>query len=188
MAFTKISEIDEVLHLYEVDAPVNRKEPPTRPHKPEANEQTDTKPESKNPVKKDESLEDSVEEPSVGDTIDEEVIEVREVDLEKIHDSYEKHTEAYKQFHKQYMASMTISSATDYYHEEEEGSKWEWGDELITYQERKEYVRSTMMNALMQGNHNPVDPGNKERYEFWKTASKFNWLLSTMLYDTLGQG
>jgi len=101
-------------------------------------------------------------------------------------EDYFRHTEIYRQFHADYLKSTTpANSIYDFYSAAETTREREfsWGEEVISYRERKELVRKMQMNALMQGGHNNVDPGAKERYEFWKYTSKFNLLMSFMMYE-----
>ena len=101
---------------------------------------------------------------------------------------YNRHTDLYKKFHGDYLKSTTMSIVTDHYQsyesEENDTRTFEWGEDIINYKERKDLVRNIQMNALMGGEHNFVDPSMKQLYEFWKYASKFNMMMSFLLYDT----
>ncbi len=104
-----------------------------------------------------------------------------------LEEDYARHTELYRQFHADYLRVTTqAKSAYEFYSAAESRSErnFSWGEEIINYKERKDLVRSMQMNAFMHGGHNHVDPSSKERYEFWKYASKFNLLMSFHMYDT----
>ena len=102
-----------------------------------------------------------------------------------IKDEYLQHTDLYKSFFSEYMkTTQQLSNKYEYYtKEDKKENAFSWGDELISYKERKDYVRKIMMNSLLHGAHNPIDPRTKELYEFWKLASKFNEQLSMAMYD-----
>jgi hypothetical protein len=99
---------------------------------------------------------------------------------------YAKHTQLYRQFHDELMSEYSkAGSVAEYYFDAaEEKQEFEWGDELMGYEERKDFIRAINMNKLLGGEHNGVDPRAKERYEQWKLESNFNFLLSTFYYDT----
>jgi len=128
-----------------------------------------------------EELEEIVESEEVTEEL-EEIVESEEANEEPdIFVDYQRHTGLYKEFMKGYDIQ---SDSTAYEFEDAEHKEFEWGDEVISYKERKEFVRCVQMNALMQGEHNPVDPQIKERYEFWKYASKFNLTMSFLMYSS----
>jgi len=100
-------------------------------------------------------------------------------------EAYLKHTQLYSDFMNQYLSmSQSIKNNYEAYSNSQKTTRtFSWGDEIINYKERKEMVRVVQMNALMQGEHNHIDPDTKERYELWKYASKFNLLMSFMMYE-----
>jgi hypothetical protein len=75
------------------------------------------------------------------------------------------------------LPKQTPSYSTD------EERKPEPGFEVISYRERVHVARNMHMNALMGGGHNHVPPKDMDAYKFWTMASKFNQLLSFMMYD-----
>jgi hypothetical protein len=100
-------------------------------------------------------------------------------------DDYSRHTSIYKQFFAGHMSHDT--SSTNYAEVMDDMPKLSMRSDIdaISYKERKDYVRTIQMNALMGGTHNAVDPKIKEAYEMWKLASKFNQLMSFMMYDSV---
>jgi len=99
-------------------------------------------------------------------------------------DEYARHTELYMRFFSEYMRSTNQNHSGYNFYSSEETSKtqFSWGDEVINYKERKELVRKMQLNKVMQGDHNYVDPQDKEAYEHWKNVSKFNMLMSFHMY------
>ena len=116
--------------------------------------------------------------------VDQDKISAREKDR-VVHEDYARHTELYKSFHAEYMKDTSSPlKAYDLYSSADSQDKgWKWGDEVISFKERKELVRKIMLNSLMHGDHNHIDPQQKQAYQFWKYASKFNRSLSQMMYD-----
>ena len=99
-------------------------------------------------------------------------------------DEYARHTELYKSFLSEYRKTIPTNNVNYLYLSSETAKEAEtWAPEAITQKEREEYVRVVQMNNLMGGNHNHFDPGRKQAYEMWKYCSKFNELLSFMMYD-----
>jgi hypothetical protein len=98
-------------------------------------------------------------------------------------DDYSRHTSIYKQFFAGHISRDT--SAVNYAEVMDDVPKNSMGSdvEAISYKERKDFVRTIQMNALMGAMHNAVDPQIKEAYEMWKYASKFNQLMSFMMYE-----
>jgi len=96
-------------------------------------------------------------------------------------EEYQRHTKLYSEFMNAYEEQ---SSPDKYEYQSAEPKKrdFSWGDEIISYQERKNYIRCAQMNSLMQGVHNPIDPQVKERYDMWKYASKFNLTMSFLMF------
>jgi hypothetical protein len=62
------------------------------------------------------------------------------------------------------------------------------GFEVISYKERLQVARNVQMNALLGGGHNYVPPKDMESYKYWTIASKFNQLLSFLMYDRVTGG
>jgi hypothetical protein len=100
-------------------------------------------------------------------------------------DDYSRHTSIYKQFFAGHISHDT--SSVNYAEVMDDLPKMSVvGDiDAISYKERKDYVRTIQMNALMGAMHNAVDPKMKDAYEMWKYASKFNQLMSFMMYETV---
>jgi hypothetical protein len=106
-------------------------------------------------------------------------------------ENYELMTRNYQRFMEGYINGpmQTALKAPKYsYVQEKRGKQFGWGDEVISYKERTEFVRKMQMNALIGGSHNYIEPQQKELYEHWKTINKFNMLLSFALYDWAGSG
>jgi len=125
------------------------------------------------------------------DSIDE-IVENDDVDEYKVfknhvNEDYQRHTDLYKEFHDQYLETVQTQDKNYEFETADDNPDWEWGQEVITYKERKDFTRIMHLNAIMGAPHNPVNPDTAERFEFWKYASKFNQLMSMLLYDTLGQ-
>ncbi|MBN2458401.1 hypothetical protein JXB31_04705 [Candidatus Woesearchaeota archaeon] len=103
--------------------------------------------------------------------------------------SYLHHSELYCRFMKEYLkdsqAGITMQSAAESLQGSSQKKGFEQGEELINYHERINHVRAVMMNSLMHAPVNNVDLGAKERYEFWKMASKFNQVMSFLYYDSV---
>ncbi len=121
----------------------------------------------------------------IDSTIIEEIAEKNKETSDAIED-YRRHTELYRQFmSEQYQPVMQRPDS--YYKYAPQGDNgrdaFAWGDDVISYHERKSLVKKMMVNAVMHGEHNPVDPRKKEAYKFWKYASKFNFMMSTLMYD-----
>jgi len=100
------------------------------------------------------------------------------------------HTLRYNNFMNDYLNSSTdtngVSNNGNTYGSNESKTRvFEWGEEVINYDERKETVRAIQMNAIMGGEHNYASPKMKEKYKFWKFSSKFNQLLSFLMYDRI---
>ncbi len=122
--------------------------------------------------------------------------------FEKIHlEQYEKILEQYKRFLAEYLREAQNAHASyDKYSagqdsEEKDKRKFSWGQEVITYREVKDIARRIHMNALMSGDyvgdisgHNSIGWQENQEYKFWKYASKFNELMSFILYDSVGSG
>jgi len=98
---------------------------------------------------------------------------------------YNRHTQVFKDFVSNYVENNGFVDTTKQPYEYQEGQSGSTGntEELISYKEKVEVARAIQMNALMHGNHNYVSPEAKERYEHWKNLSKFNTLLSHLMYD-----
>ena len=107
----------------------------------------------------------------------------KKIELKPVKDAYARHTENYRKFHSEYIKSMASTGEYKSYTAESTSKVVSWVEEAISYKERKELVRTIQMNALMGGAHNPVDTSLKEAYEHWKMCSKFNELMSFMMYD-----
>ena len=109
--------------------------------------------------------------------------------------AYEQHSKSYTRFMNNYLydaseTNDTYGSGNDTYYSDfdrktESARLFEQGDEIINYHERIEYVRASVMNAIMHAPVNHVKPDSRERYEFWKMASKFNQILSFLYYDSV---
>lgn len=125
-----------------------------------------------------EVAEDSIED-VVEDTIEPDI--KAEIEEAATTDMYAQHTDMYKRFHKEMMKSIYQQVQTAEYTEEEKADAFSWGDDVISYKERKEIVRKIQMNALLGAGHNHIDPQEKDRYEFWKYASKFNLTMSFLM-------
>jgi hypothetical protein len=104
-------------------------------------------------------------------------------------DIYSAHSAVYSRFMQSYIYDDQNKSAggPEAYSELHSKPKREFknGDELISYQERINYVKAVMMNSLMHSPMNHAKPEDKERYEFWKMTSKFNQQLSFFYNDTI---
>ncbi|MGM5482414.1 MAG: hypothetical protein ACQESF_03035 [Nanobdellota archaeon] len=60
------------------------------------------------------------------------------------------------------------------------------GDEVIDYKERKEYAKKVMLNSRYGNKTMPhSSQAEKQKYEMWKASSKFNQILSFIMYDSL---
>jgi hypothetical protein len=119
--------------------------------------------------------------------------------FEKIHlQQYEKQLEQYKRFLSEYLKEAEYATkAYDAYQEKEDKGKrkFEWGQEVVTFREIKDIARRIHMNALLSGNstgdmsgHNSISWSEGQEYKFWKYASKFNEMMSFVIYDTIGGG
>jgi hypothetical protein len=99
-----------------------------------------------------------------------------------IEETYKKLSESYKAFHREYMKENRAQAYDRYIPEEQKEKDFKWGDEVISYEERKEVARKIQMNAMMGGGHNHIDPRKKEDYEFAK-LDKFFLMQSFMRYE-----
>jgi len=120
--------------------------------------------------------------------------------FERIHlEQYQKHLDQYKRFLATYLeeGSGTIASSYAYQTSDDKPKKREfsWGQEVVTYGEIKDIVRRVHMNALLGGNstgtlsgHNQIAWQEAEDFKFWKYTSKFNEMMSMILYDQAGSG
>jgi hypothetical protein len=122
--------------------------------------------------------------------------------FEKVHlEQYEKILEQYRRFLAEYLKEAQNAFGNyDKYNagqdsEDKEKRNFNWGQEVITYKEVKDIARRIHMNALMSGDyvgdisgHNSVGWQENQEYKFWKYASKFNELMSFILYDSVGSG
>ena len=104
-------------------------------------------------------------------------------------DLYREHSAVYSRFMQSYIYDDQNKSVggPEAYSELNPKQKREFknGDELISYQERINYVKAVMMNSLMHAPMNSAKPEDRERYEFWKMTSKFNQQLSFFYSDTI---
>lgn len=119
--------------------------------------------------------------------------------FEKVHlEQYEKQLAEYKRFLAEYLAEARLNALgyNPYDDKKEDGKRnFEWGQEVVTYSEIKDIVRRIHMNALLSGNssgdisgHNSVSWQEVQDYKFWKYCSKFNEMMSFVLYDLVGSG
>lgn len=120
----------------------------------------------------------------IGDAADDENPEIKKA--AGIEDEYMRHAEIYRQFMSSQYQQPAQKATADYEYNTSDDSgraAFAWGDEIISYSERKVLVKKMMVNSIMHGEHNPIDPRKKDAYKFWKYASKFNFLMSTLMYD-----
>lgn len=120
--------------------------------------------------------------------------------FEKIHiEQYQKQLEQYKRFLNEYLKEAQYTAkAYDAYQDDKEKDgkrKFEWGQEVVTFREIKDIARRIHMNALLSGNstgdmsgHNSISWSEGQEYKFWKYASKFNEMMSFIIYDSIGSG
>lgn len=109
--------------------------------------------------------------------------------FERFHlEHYQKQVEQYKRFLEEYLKEAKGSMADYGYAAEEAKSSrnFEWGQEIINHSKIRDLARRMQMNAVLGGNHNQVTSEERNDYEFWKYASKFNLMMSFILYDTIG--
>ena len=83
--------------------------------------------------------------------------------------------------------TSNLPKQQDFYNSEQK-EKPESGFEVISYKERMQVARNVQMNALLGGGHNYVPPKDMESYKYWAIASKFNQLLSFLMYDRVTGG
>ncbi|MEM4267495.1 MAG: hypothetical protein QXK37_01555 [Candidatus Woesearchaeota archaeon] len=116
-------------------------------------------------------------------------VKYREIEEMLFRENYERTLKSHMNFLLAYLREGASTRVADYEYISQDGRKASnIGEELISYDERKEVVRTIQMNALMQGNHNYVSPHLKELYEHWKNINKFNMLLSFMMYERITGG
>lgn len=95
---------------------------------------------------------------------------------------YERHTAFYRDFLKELLSTPAVKQYQEYSPERtNQKREFKWGEELINYQERKEIARVVQMNYALGGNHNHLDPRQKELYEYWK-LDKFNLSMSFWMF------
>jgi len=159
-----------IVRVCEVKKPISR--PKKKQKKPHVEEQPVVKKEKTTEGKKPEKK-----------SIDEDVKEVKKFEPISPDNDYERHTQLYKEAMKSYEGPRLSETAYSYSTEEKKQKDFDWGAEIMTYKERREYVRKVQMNALMGGRHNHIDPEEERNYAYWKWARKENEQMSFQLYD-----
>ncbi len=99
---------------------------------------------------------------------------------------YEQATSYFNSFFEDFLYSGKKEAEAKYENEKEnEERKVFADDEVITYREKKEFIRKMMLNSLLRGPHNNITYDEKLKYETWKIISKFNEQLSFLHYDSV---
>ena len=114
-------------------------------------------------------------------------------------DQYQKMLDSYKRFLDEYLgnnANSVFKANYDYAANDSSKKEFQWGDDVVNNLEMFDVARKIMMNAAMGGaglsaasaGNNTVSHYQREDYEMWKTMSKFNMLLSFLLYEKVMNG
>lgn len=91
---------------------------------------------------------------------------------------------AYSAFMNEYLNSSYNSSYEATYDLSDPSEKdFRHGDEIMGYHERKKINEEMVMNEVMGKESTSISAEDKQKYEFWKAANKFNQMLSFVLYD-----
>lgn len=100
--------------------------------------------------------------------------------------SYTEHTSIYNKFMNSYLYSNDNSVAIQNNSMPGDNKEVKQGGEVMDYRERKEYAKKVMMNARYGNKTLPhSSETDKLKYELWKASSKFNQLLSFVMYDSI---
>lgn len=99
---------------------------------------------------------------------------------------YQEHFSKYKDFINSYMYNEENSTVSSSQYLQQEKREIKQGDEVMDYKERKEYAKKLMLNSRFGNKTMPhQSQGEKLQYEMWKASSKFNQILSFLMYDHL---
>ncbi len=101
-------------------------------------------------------------------------------------DIYGEHSKVYSQFMQSYLKETNYDK-----HEESDNNElnsntdreMRQGDEVISFDERKEYVKKLMMNARFDSGDNYISHNKKMLYDNWKITDGFNLFLSFLMYE-----
>jgi len=97
--------------------------------------------------------------------------------------SYLMQSRNYQLFLKSLDEAYTTNVTQKFAFENYDGKKEAGGFEVISFKERVEVARKIHMNALLGAGHNHVQPKDMDAYRYWTMASKFNQMLSFIMYD-----
>lgn len=90
---------------------------------------------------------------------------------------------SYSRIMSEYLNNSYNSSYQSKYDSESEERTFRHGDEIMGYHERTKINQKMMMNAMLGKESTDISAEDKQKYEIWKATSKFNQLLSFVLYD-----
>lgn len=99
-------------------------------------------------------------------------------------DFYSQHTSTYNKFMTKYLQAEKSIAQKSNIGSIEKKKRFRQGDDIISYKERKEVIRKMMLNKMLNAELNIIDTDTKTQYENWKMGSKFNLLLSFIMYDS----
>jgi len=113
-------------------------------------------------------------------------------------EQYQKILADYQRFLNEYLnsnANSVFVSKYGYQQDTEKKKEFHWGNEVVSNLEMFDVARRIMMNAAMGSGliaaytgNNSVNHHEREDFEMWKNASKFNLLLSFLLYEKATNG
>ncbi|MBI5392336.1 hypothetical protein HZA96_00570 [Candidatus Woesearchaeota archaeon] len=113
-------------------------------------------------------------------------------------EQYQKMLADYQKFLSEYLnnsASSIFAPKYDYQQETGKKKEFKWGNEVVSNLEMFDVARKIMTNAAMGSGlvaaytgNNTVNHHEREDYEMWKNSSKFNMLLSFLLYEKVMNG